>query len=90
MLSRLPYRWKCRLLCDVFSLTLTNNKWPPGEIQVAIILCPRPIYILTLLRSVHIDQNARFLLTLQYEKSPRTGDRGFLCLIDGDLRDKIE
>jgi hypothetical protein len=53
-------------------LALTNSKWPPGQILVAIILWVSPIYILTLFWGSQINQNAKLLDTLIYRKTPQS------------------
>ena len=55
---------------------MSNSKWPPGQIQVAIILWVSPIYALTLLRGTHFGQNAKFLLILQ-----SSNDESFLAAV---------
>ena len=46
----------------------------PEQIQVAIFFWVSLIYILTLLRVAHLGLNAKFLLILQFKKSPRSED----------------
>jgi len=49
---------------------MSNSKWPPGQIQLAIILSVSLIYVTALFCGVQVAKNAKLLLTLTNKKRP--------------------